>query len=111
MCGNGLDDDGDDQLDCADADCGVASCNDGNPCTIDFCRLSDGSCEHTPVAAGTTCGTGCMCNAAGEPVEIVCGDSTDNDGDQLVDCMDPDCAECQGATVCCPDGACRTFCG
>ncbi|MBX7101541.1 MAG: hypothetical protein K1X89_27755, partial [Myxococcaceae bacterium] len=61
-CGDGSDNDGDTQLDCADlADC-----------------------------TGQACGTGCTC-AAGLKKETACGDGADNDGDLKIDCADPDC--------------------
>ncbi|AKJ03889.1 putative lipoprotein [Archangium gephyra] len=67
-CGNGLDDDGDLSLDCADLDCD-----------------------------GQACGTGCLCQE-GVRTESVCGDGLDNDGDMRADCDDPDCdgPACEG---------------
>ena len=52
----------------------AADCNDGDACTADTCPA--GACTHTDLA-------GC-------PAEI-CDDRVDNDGDGLVDCVDPDC--------------------
>jgi RHS repeat-associated protein len=53
----------------------VVSCDDNNPCTADACDVN-GTCTHTVLAAGTSCGvaganscmSGMTCNAAG-----VCG--------------------------------------
>ncbi len=39
-----------------------ASCNDGNPCTVDACVAKTG-CKNAPVADGTACGTGLTCQA------------------------------------------------
>ena len=39
------------------ATCTAASCDDGNPCSIDTCN-SNGICSHTNVANGTSCPTG-----------------------------------------------------
>jgi hypothetical protein len=109
ICGNGEDDDGDELVDCRDPDCGVASCDDYNPCTNDIC-LIDGMCRNVPASNGTACGLGCICQA-GMPVEVACGDGIDNDGDGDLDCHDPDCG-CQAGTdlMCCPDGICRVGC-
>lgn len=40
---------------------GCASCDDANTCTTDAC--AGGACSHTPVADGTSCGTGLACTA------------------------------------------------
>ncbi len=63
ICGDGVDNDGDELADCADEDC-----------------ASDAACEMVDVYGGP-------------PVEEVCGDAIDNDGDSLVDCDDEDCVE------------------
>jgi hypothetical protein len=73
-CGDGLDDDCDGLIDCADPDCA------GQPCG-----------PH-----GYTCAAGaCVCSGNGglpEIAEQTCGDGTDNDCDGLIDCLDPDCS-------------------
>ncbi len=64
----------------------AADCDDGNPCTTDGC--TGGVCGHTDVPG---CG----------PEQ--CSDGIDNDGDGLVDCADPDCAnapECRPHEIC-----------
>src|SRR5438876_2084675 len=64
----------------------AADCDDRNPCTTDGC--TGGVCGHTDVPG---CG----------PEQ--CGDGIDNDGDGLVDCADPDCAnapECRPHEMC-----------
>ncbi len=44
------------------ATCTAASCDDGNPCSIDTCN-PNGTCSHTPAANGTACPTGAnLCN-------------------------------------------------
>lgn len=60
-CANGLDDEGDGLVDCADLDCNQQSC-----------------------------GLGCTCQA-GVRTESTCSDAIDNDGDTLIDCVDKDC--------------------
>ena len=57
-CRNGIDDDQDDSIDCADTDCANASC-----------------------------GIDCVC-ANRQKTETNCGDGIDNDGDGLRDCAD-----------------------
>ena len=53
---------------CASGTCkgtGGINCDDGNPCTADLCDpLDNGSCKHTTVGDGATCGTG-TCDGAG----------------------------------------------
>ena len=79
VCDNGVDDDGDGRIDCADPSCDRRAC-----------------------------GPGCLCDV-GVARETACGDGADNDGDGRIDCADDDCAEdtacvdlCEGArTVSC----------
>jgi len=61
-CGDGIDNDGDGSIDCADTDCATRSC-----------------------------GTGCNCSG-GARHETVCNDGIDNDADAAADCSDADCA-------------------
>lgn len=83
VCSNGIDDDSDGALDCADSEC-----------------------------PGTnTCGMGCVCPGGnGIATETACGDGIDNDKRDGPDCRDPDCQQCQGALMCCADGGCRMSC-
>lgn len=79
-CANGIDDDGDGKIDCADSDCNAKAC-----------------------------GTGCTC-AGGAKKETRCNDGVDNDGDGKVDCADSDClgqvcAKGVGAAGICSAGA------
>jgi hypothetical protein len=109
ICGNHIDDDGNGLVDCQDPACGVASCDDANPCTDDSCN-ADGSCAHVNVANTTPCGTGCECRN-GDPIEKICDDGIDNDGDGLIDCRDTaDCPVCMGGLTCCASGTCAMTC-
>lgn len=110
ICDNAEDDDGDELVDCRDPDCGAASCDDENPCTVDTCE-SDGACQNVPISDGIACGIGCTCQG-GVPREIACGDGNDNDGDGDGDCHDTVDCGCQpgGGLTCCPDGLCRVGC-
>lgn len=136
-CGNGLDDDGDGTVDCDDPDCDGDACGAGCICT-DGIRIEtdcgDGQIDRAPIdndgdglancadledCLDHSCGTGCLCiqeGGAGRPTELRCGDLLDNDGDNLPDCMDPDCAQqdcsAPGGPACtcdpCPGGVCPT---
>ena len=79
--------------------CAAASCDDGNPCTVDSCDAS-GACVHAPAAVGTSCSDGNACNGA---------ESCDGAGScragAPVTCMALD--QCHGVGVCDPSsGAC-----
>src|SRR3954466_12750884 len=72
-CANGLDDDCDQLIDCADPECDGVACTAGaKACVGGQCLCSDG-------------GTGAAS-------ETSCTDGTDEDCDGLTDCADPDCA-------------------
>ncbi|MHB8876172.1 MAG: Ig-like domain-containing protein, partial [Myxococcaceae bacterium] len=78
LCGDGLDNDCDGKIDCADPDCQLApggSCGTGN---------------------GFRCSTAstCLCSGNGgapQATETTCNDGHDNDCDGLSDCADPGC--------------------
>ncbi|MBK7858866.1 MAG: hypothetical protein IPJ65_09660 [Archangiaceae bacterium] len=126
-CSDGVDNDGDLLVDCADPECNLelcgvgcqcrallkaeGNCNDGNDNDGDAAAdCADADC------AGAGCGSdGCVC-ADMKKREIACRDDADNDGDGMKDCADPDCAaalcqadpstfRCGGAGTCsCNDG-------
>ncbi|MBN2723016.1 MAG: trypsin-like serine protease [Deltaproteobacteria bacterium] len=87
-CSNGIDDDGDFKIDCADPDCSdlpeceevipETECDDGldndNDGQVD---CSDSDCQGEAVCQGK--------------FEIFCSNLKDDDEDGLVDCDDPDC--------------------
>jgi cysteine-rich repeat protein len=123
-CTNGIDDDGDGYTDCAD----IADCTSGNTCqNFGVCYAQtccgDGiadtgeECNEPSLSCGggMTCSTAscrcAICTPTETPTESTCGDSTDNDCDDTVDCLDSDCngQTCQsGGTctlgTCCGDG-------
>ena len=80
-CFDGLDDDGDALVDCADPDCAVA-CDESQNCAdgIDNDGNGDVDCLDAACAAAAACDE-----------SQNCGDGLDNDLDTLTDCDDPDC--------------------
>jgi len=88
ICDNGLDDDGDGVIDCADADCyalaacfvnGREICDDG----IDDDGDNVTDCDDADCNSYSSCRTG-------QVIEI-CNNGVDDDGDGLIDCDDADC--------------------
>lgn len=93
-CTDGLDDDCDGDIDCADADCAGVSCDDGSACT-----------EGDVCSAGTCGGTAIDCDDGNE--------CTDDSCDPDTGCTnDPNTAACDDGTWCngtdsCRDGLCQ----
>ncbi len=90
FCDNGVDDDCNGEVDCADSACASASCGpNGRACV----------------------GITCTCSGNGgtpQPAEGFCGDGHDNDCNGLADCADPGCAAsaCGANGLTCSDGGC-----
>lgn len=63
----------------------TADCLDGHTCAGDLCT--------TTCSSAGDCPTGWACNTTCEPPTVpeICGDTIDNDGDGLTDCLDGDC--------------------
>jgi predicted CXXCH cytochrome family protein len=125
VCTDGLDNDGDGRIDCADADCSIDAhcaivpevCNNGLDDDGDsFFDCADSDCTANPVCApaaevctngldddgdglvdclDSDCSTSSACMAP--PVPEICFNTKDDDLDGLIDCADPDCA---GTLVC-----------
>ncbi len=71
LCADGVDNDGDQLIDCADSDC-----------------TYDHACDSACVYEGPEKWSG------GDPaIDNTCGDGKDNDCDHFIDCADPDCAD------------------
>jgi hypothetical protein len=117
ICDNGINDDGDGQVDCADADCaGMGDCPPSgwvcDPLWYDedppneFCDCEcggdDPDCADpgNPVF-GCPVGLGCDMGICAPVTGEDCDNATDDDGDQLVDCSDD---ECYGQPGCPPVG-------
>lgn len=83
LCRDGVDNDCDGQIDCAEMSCSGQSCS--------------------PDA-----GAACECGGSAKK-EVGCSNLLDDDGDQLIDCADPDCIA--GTTCNKPDGGGAGSCG
>jgi len=89
-CFDGLDNDCDGKVDCADSDCQPAGVNPGRACNSNGMRCS-------APAVGSTSGTCSDCRPAeldggvGEVAETTCYDTIDNDCDGKKDCADTNC--------------------
>lgn len=85
-CTNGIDDDVDDALDCADSDCDTSTiCHElGAQCSDMLDNDADGDTD----CADFDCSSEPACVEGGP---VLCRDMLDNDGDGAVDCADFDC--------------------
>ncbi len=103
VCDDGLDNDGDGFIDCADADCiDTGQCRENDPTRCSDQKDNDGdglvdcadwSCLlHPDVLAAGTCGQ--------ETGDASCSDTFDNDGDGRPDCADFSCQLNPAVTVC-----------
>jgi alpha-tubulin suppressor-like RCC1 family protein len=67
-------------------------CSANNQCApLQRCATEVGVCIYCQSDSECTTGT-CVPTKGCTTTELVCNDTTDNDGDSLVDCADPDCA-------------------
>jgi hypothetical protein len=111
LCSDGVDNDTDALIDCADPDCNALSCGVGCTCrnyvkaetdctnTVDDDLDGDPDCLDSD-CENVACGGGCLC-VGGLRTETNCTDGIDNNGDAGTDCADPDCAgkQCQAAST------------
>ncbi len=83
ICDNGIDDDGDNAIDCNDIDCSSNSACNGSPenCTNGIDDDNDGQTDCDDV----DCNGNSACASSGEEI---CDNGTDDDGNFLCDCMD-----------------------
>jgi hypothetical protein len=91
-------------LDCRDfvpTEYAPTPCNDYDPCTVDACDFSDGSCVHTPLADGTSCAE----NEQGETLALCQNGVCLYDLCIDRDCGDPDGNSCTGVCIS-PYGIC-----
>jgi hypothetical protein len=116
ICDDGLDNDGDGAIDCADPDCATFP-----GCASDFCPGYAGAntCCQNSDPCGWAADGYCDCDGTcawdqldcGGPQPEICDDGLDNDGDGAIDCADPDCATFPGcASDFCPGYAGANTC-
>lgn len=119
ICGNGIDDDGDDLIDCEEALC---RCSEVEICSGDIDEDGDGQvdcadsdCEGEALCIESECTNGADDDGDGQTdcddtdcdgeCPEVCDDGRDNDGDGLTDCEDADCVDAdECAEMLCDDG-------
>ncbi len=113
-CDDGMDQDGDGLIDCADPDCEEAACGSGLVCRAGSCDCRGGDVEtHCSDGRDDDCDGVRDCDdpdctgVAPCQAEAACDDGADDDGDQLTDCADPGCAgqlSCERFETRCGDG-------
>uniref|UniRef100_A0A803T967 Teneurin-1 n=1 Tax=Anolis carolinensis TaxID=28377 RepID=A0A803T967_ANOCA len=84
---------------CKDGKCECSPGWEGDHCTIDGCPglcYGNGRCTLDQNGWHCVCQVGWSGMGCNVVMEMMCGDGTDNDGDGLTDCIDPDC--CQQST-------------
>ncbi len=101
VCGDSIDNDGDELIDCLDTDCSSDEACQADPnqsekveakCNDDLDNDGDLAidCDDTDCSGDSACkGTPTL---GGSKIEIKCNDGLDDDEDNLIDCSDSDCA-------------------
>ncbi|MFH2005534.1 MAG: trypsin-like serine protease [bacterium] len=101
LCDNGVDDDGDGAVDCADPDC---ASDPGCQTTPEDCDNGvDDDGDGAIDCADPDCETDSACQGGQE----LCTNGVDDDGDGAIDCADPDCVtapSCQTGPEDCDNG-------
>jgi len=125
-CDDGVDDDCDGAMDCADGDCGGVACNDGDQCTAGercqsgkcaggtpsqcsappMCHQAGGACtqgvcDYPPSSNGSPCSDGNPCTVGDS-----CSSGTCQSG-AVKQCMAPPGSCLQPVGVCATDGGCE----
>ncbi|KAJ7310231.1 hypothetical protein JRQ81_007128 [Phrynocephalus forsythii] len=81
---------------CKDGKCECSPGWEGDHCTIDGCPglcYGNGRCTLDQNGWHCVCQVGWSGTGCNVIMEMMCGDSVDNDGDSLTDCIDPDCCQ------------------
>jgi cysteine-rich repeat protein len=106
-CTNGVDDDGNGLVDCADPAChddlACARCGDGVATGREDCDGTDlrgKQCSDFGFNSGKLGCTACVYDLRTCAIVEICDNHKDDDGDGLVDCADPDCADSAACAVC-----------
>ncbi|MFH1789860.1 MAG: hypothetical protein ABH832_02220 [bacterium] len=99
-CDNGIDDDKDGKIDCADSDCTSQPVCQAKP-TPEVCDDKlDNDMDEKIDCADSDCSADPACQTV---TPEICDDQIDNDKDGKTDCADPDCSAqgmCQYETIC-----------
>ncbi|XP_053229179.1 teneurin-1 isoform X8 [Podarcis raffonei] len=91
---------------CKDGKCECSPGWEGDHCTIDGCPglcYGNGRCTLDQNGWHCVCQVGWSGMGCNVVMEMMCGDSIDNDGDGLTDCIDPDCCQqsnCYSSPLC-----------
>ncbi|XP_069052190.1 teneurin-2 isoform X2 [Lepisosteus oculatus] len=91
---------------CKDGKCECEQGWNGEHCTIDGCPNlcnGNGKCTLGQNSWHCVCQTGWRGSGCNVAMETSCADNKDNEGDGLIDCMDPDCciqSPCQSNPLC-----------
>jgi len=107
-CGNGIDDDRDGRIDCAELNCRDAR-HLTTPCpweeTGDYCHDGeDDDADSDTDCRDSACSS--LCQSQEGYDNLTCQDGIDNDDDGLIDCQEPVCLDNPGAWGCARPEAC-----
>ena len=86
----------------------VKNCDDGNPCTDDFCDAATGACGSSPVADDAPCDDGNSCTADTLCAAGSCGGGTNSCEacESDADCATHEDGDLCNGTLACVEGAC-----
>jgi hypothetical protein len=103
-CGDGIDNDCDGKIDCADDGCTDIKV----PCAGGLCVGGAKLWDCTTKLLGLIC----LPQIPLPEAPLFCGDGLDNNCDGKIDCADSTCTgkACGGGKTCCPDGSCKASC-
>ena len=104
ICDNGIDDNCNGEIDCADPACAAATnCTCG--ARAENCRNGlDDNCNGLVDCVDPTCFADPACNCTGRtPGPEICNDHIDNDCNGKTDCQDPACAASPSCATCHPE--------
>uniref|UniRef100_A0A8D0C2V1 Teneurin-1 n=1 Tax=Salvator merianae TaxID=96440 RepID=A0A8D0C2V1_SALMN len=91
---------------CKDGKCECSPGWEGDHCSIDGCPglcYGNGRCTLDQNGWHCVCQVGWSGMGCNVVMEMLCGDNSDNDGDGLTDCVDPDCCQqsnCYSSPLC-----------
>jgi N-acetylneuraminic acid mutarotase len=88
-CFDGLDNDGDGDIDCADSDCNGATSGSCDTGQLGICAAGTNTCT----AGAASCVADSGPQTEGPPGDLTCSDLLDNDCDGITDAFDLDCVD------------------